>query len=411
MKTLYIDCSMGCAGDMLTAALLELHPDPADFLRRMNDALGERVTVSAAPDVKCGIHGTHVTVRVDGEAEGDCHPEAAHAHHHPHTSVAEIMAQIDRMPLPEAVRANARAVYARIAQAEGAVHGCTVGNIHFHEVGSLDALADVLNVCALMYELAPERVLASAVAVGSGQVVCAHGVLPVPAPATEQILRGVPIYAGDVRGELCTPTGAALLRQFVTDYGPMPALRVSAVGYGTGTKDFRAANVVRVLLGETDASHEQVAELVCNVDDMTAEDLAFAMEELLALGALDVYFTNIGMKKSRPGVMLTCMCRMEQREQMLACIFRNTTTIGVREYVCRRYTMQRRVRTVETASGTVRIKTAEGYGVTREKAEYEDLAALARRSGKPLADIRAEALNAGRGQADAASTDIRREES
>lgn len=394
---------MGCAGDMLTAALLELHPDPADFLRRMNAALGARVTVSAAPDAKCGIHGTHVTVRVDGEVEGQHHPGAAHAHHHPHTSVDEILQQIDRMPLPEQVRANAKAVYDRIAQAESAVHGCAVENIHFHEVGSLDALADVLNVCALMYELAPERVLASAVAVGSGQIACAHGILPVPAPATEQILRGVPIYAGDVRGELCTPTGAALLRQFVTDYGPMPAMRVTAAGYGTGTKDFQTANVVRALLGETEAGHEQVAELVCNVDDMTAEDLAFAMEELLARGALDVYFTNIVMKKSRPGVMLTCMCRMEQRDELLACIFRSTTTIGVREYVCRRYTMQRRVHTVATPDGTVRIKTAEGYGVTREKAEYEDLAALARQNGKPLADIRAEALCAEHGQADAAS--------
>ncbi len=403
MKTLYLDCSMGCAGDMLTAALLELHPDPADFLRRMNAALGARVTVSAAPDAKCGIHGTHVTVHVDGEVEGDCHHADAHTHHHPHTSVDEILQQIDRMSLPAQVRANAKAVYARIAQAESAVHGCAVENIHFHEVGSLDALADVLNVCALMYELAPERVLASAVAVGSGQIACAHGILPVPAPATEQILRGVPIYAGDVRGELCTPTGAALLRQFVTDYGPMPAMRVSAAGYGTGTKDFPTANVLRALLGETEAGHEQVAELVCNVDDMTAEDLAFAMEELLARGALDVYFTNIGMKKSRPGIMLTCMCRVEQREELLACIFRNTTTIGVREYVCRRYTMQRRVRTVATPDGTVRIKTAEGYGVTRGKAEYEDLAALARQSGKPLADIRAEALCAERGQADAVS--------
>lgn len=396
MKTLYIDCSMGCAGDMLTAALLELHPDQEGFLRRMNAALGGRVTVSAAPDVKRGIRGTHVTVCVDGEEEGACHSGATRMH--PHTSVAEIVEQIDKMPLPEEVRANARAVYMRIAEAESAVHGCAIENIHFHEVGSLDALADVLNVCELIYELAPERVLASAVHVGSGQVVCAHGVLPVPAPATERILRGVPIYAGDVRGELCTPTGAALLRQFASEYGPMPAMKVSAAGYGTGTKDFPSANVVRVLLGETDAGRDRVAELVCNVDDMSAEDLAFAMEELLALGALDVYFTNIGMKKSRPGIMLTCMCRMDQRDEMLACIFKNTTTIGVREYVCSRYTLKRHMRTVETPSGTVRIKAVEGYGVMREKAEYEDLAHLARQSGKPLSAIRAEVLETERGR-------------
>lgn len=398
MKTLYIDCSMGCAGDMLTAALLELHPDREDFLRRMNAVLGGKAIVSAAPDTKCGIRGTHVTVCIDGEEEGVCDPHAMPAHHHHHTSVAEIMDFIGRTALPEEVRASAKEVYARIAEAESAVHGCAVENIHFHEVGSLDALADVLNVCALMYELAPERVLASVVNVGSGQVVCAHGVLPVPAPATERILRGVPIYAGTVRSELCTPTGAALLRQFVSEYGPMPVLNVSAVGYGTGKKDFPSANVVRVLLGETESGQEQITELVCNIDDMSAEELAFAMEALLALGALDVYFTNIGMKKSRPGVMLTCMCRAEQRDAMLRCIFRNTTTLGVREYVCSRYHLTRHVRTVQTPSGDVRIKTAEGYGVLREKAEYEDLAKLARQSGKTLADIRAEAFSSDGGR-------------
>ncbi len=383
MKTLYIDCAMGCAGDMLTAALLELHPDRAAFISRMNAVLDGRVVLTAEPDSKCGIAGTHVSVLINGDEEGE--PER---HCHQHTSVTEIMNFIDTVPLRIEVRENAKAVYSLIAEAESRVHGSSVENVHFHELGSLDALADVLSVCQLMHELAPEKVLASPVNVGSGFVKCAHGVLPVPAPATELILRGVPIYSGQIKAELCTPTGAALLRHFAAAFVPMPLLRVERTGYGTGKKDFEAANVVRVLLGETEEEREQITELVCNLDDMTPEELAFAMEELFRLGALDVYFTNIGMKKSRPGVMLSCMCREEKRGEMLSCIFKHTTTLGVREYSCGRYSLTRSVETVKTQYGPVRVKTAEGFGVKRSKAEYDDLSKLARENDTTLAEIR-----------------------
>lgn len=383
MKTLYIDCAMGCAGDMLTAALLELHPDRDGFIARMNDALGGKAVLSAKPDRKCGVMGTHVTVLINGDEEGE--PER---HHHHHTSVAEITEFIDTVPLADEVKDNAKAVYTHIAEAESRVHGHPIENIHFHEVGSLDALADVLSVCELMHELAPDKVLASPVNVGSGFVKCAHGVLPVPAPATELILRGVPIYSGQIKSELCTPTGAALLKHFAEAFVPMPVLKVERVGYGTGKKDFEAANVVRVLLGETEAECEQIVELACNLDDMTPEELGFTMEELFRLGALDVYFTNIGMKKSRPGVMLTCMCRSDKRDEMLRCIFKHTTTLGVREYVCNRYSLTRSIDTVQTEYGAVRIKTATGYGVKRSKAEYDDLAKLARKNDTTIAEIR-----------------------
>lgn len=201
------------------------------------------------------------------------------------------------MPLADEVRDNAKAVYTLIAEAESRVHGHPIENIHFHEVGSLDALADVLSVCELMHELAPDKVLASPVNVGSGFVKCTHGVLPVPTPATELILRGVPIYSGEIKSELCTPTGAALLKHFAEDFVPLPVLRVEYVAYGTGKKNFETANVVRVLLGETEGECEQIIELACNLDDMTPEELGFAMEELFRLGTLDVYFTSIGMKK------------------------------------------------------------------------------------------------------------------
>lgn len=387
MRTLYIDCSMGCAGDMLTAALLELHPDKDDFLRRMNAALGGKAVLSASPDSKCGLRGTHVTVLINGDEEGE-----ATRHHHEHTSISEILSFIDSVPLEVKVREDAKKVYSLIAEAESRVHGHPIENVHFHEVGSIDALADVLSVCALMHELAPERILASEVNVGSGTVRCAHGVLPVPAPATELILRGVPIYSGQIKSELCTPTGAALLKYFVWKFGAMPTMQIENAGCGTGKKDFECANVVRAFIGETANDGEEIIELACNLDDMTPEEFAFAMEELFSLGALDVYFTSIGMKKSRPGVKLTCMCRERQREQMLECIFKHTTTLGVREYVCKRYELGRSEKTVRTQDGEVRVKTSSGYGAVREKAEYEDLAALARKSGKTIAQIRSEVL-------------------
>lgn len=383
MKTLYIDCAMGCAGDMLTAALLELHPDRDGFINRMNEALGGKAVLSAKPDSKCGIMGTHVTVLINGDEEGE-----PVRHHHHHTSVAEIMDFIDTVPLADEVKRNAKAVYSLIAEAESKVHGKPIENIHFHEVGSLDALADVLSVCELMHELAPEKILASPVNAGSGFVKCAHGVLPVPTPATELILCGVPIYSGQIKSELCTPTGAALLKHFVSDFVPRPVLTVERVGYGTGKKNFETANVVRVLLGYADNEKEQIIELACNLDDMTPEELGFAMEELFRLGALDVYFTDIGMKKSRPGVMLTCMCREAQRDEMLRCIFKHTTTIGVREYTCGRYSLSRSIETVQTQYGAVRVKNSEGYGVKRSKAEYDDLARLARENNTALAEIK-----------------------
>ena len=387
MRTLYIDCSMGCAGDMLTAALLELHPDKDDFLRRMNAALGGKAVLSASPDSKCGLRGTHVTVLINGDEEGE-----ATRHHYEHTSISEILSFIDSVPLEVKVREDAKKVYSLIAEAESRVHGHPIENVHFHEVGSLDALADVLSVCALMHELAPERILASEVNVGSGTVRCAHGILPVPAPATELILRGVPIYSGQIKSELCTPTGAALLKYFVWKFGAMPTMQIENAGCGTGKKDFECANVVRAFIGETTDEGDRIIELACNLDDMTPEELSFAMEELFALGALDVYFTSIGMKKSRPGVKLTCMCRERQRKQMLECIFKHTTTLGVREYVCKRHELGRSEKTVRTQDGEVRVKTSSGYGAVREKAEYEDLAALARKSGKTIAQIRSEAL-------------------
>lgn len=295
---------------------------------------------------------------------------------------------LSHMDIPQQVREDAQAVYELIAQAESHAHGRPVEEIHFHEVGTLDAVTDVVAVCWLIHDLAPQKILASPVHVGSGQVRCAHGILPVPAPATAHILQGVPTYGGSVQGELCTPTGAALLKHFVQAFGPSPVMRVEKIGYGMGKKDFEAANCVRAMLGETQETGETVVELCCNLDDMTPEALGFAQERLWEAGALDVSTIAVGMKKNRPGVMLICMCREEDREKMLSLLFAHTTTLGVRERLCNRYTLSRSQRTVETEYGPVRVKESAGWGVVREKPEYEDLARIAREKNMTLDQVK-----------------------
>ena len=390
MKTLYIECGMGAAGDMLMAALSELLPDPDAFVAQMN-ALGlPGVRVERQRSVKCGITGTHMAVTVHGEEEHEHphdHEHHEHEHHHHHSHPSDIRALIDGMALPENVKQNARRVYDLIAKAESEVHGEPVEHIHFHEVGALDAVADVTGVCLLMDMIAPDRVVVSPVHVGSGTVHCAHGILPVPAPATAKLLTGVPIYSTDVRGELCTPTGAALLKTFADAFGPMPPMTVEKLGYGMGTKDFERANCVRVMLGDTAEASDAVTELSCNLDDMTGEALAFATERLLDAGALDVWFQSIQMKKGRPGVMLCCLCRPGEASRFADLMFKHTTTLGVRFHTLDRFTLDRRELTRETPWGPVRVKHASGHGATREKPEFDDLSHIARRENLSIDEV------------------------
>lgn len=280
------------------------------------------------------------------------------------------------------------AVYGLIAEAESHAHGVPVTGIHFHEVGTMDAVADITAVCLLMDRLSVDEVIVSPVHVGSGQVKCAHGILPVPAPATAYILKDVPIYGGSVKGELCTPTGAALLKYFATRFGNMPVMKVQAVGYGMGKKDFEAANCVRAMLGETKSGKDIVLELSCNVDDMTAEEIGFAMERLFEGGALEVYTIPIHMKKSRPGTLIRVMCKEQDKEDMIGLIFKYTTTIGIRQAETQRYVLDRKITMVETSCGTVRRKDAAGYGVSRSKYEYDDLADIAREKGLSIKEVR-----------------------
>ena len=427
MKTLFIECNMGAAGDMLMAALYELLEDRQAFLDAMN-ALGlPGVRVEAQAAATCGIAGTHMTVAVHGqeETEGSVPAEAPHphvhshgeahghdhdyphrhdhdhdhphdhgeGHHHHHATPGHIGELLDGLPLPEEVRRRARRVYDAIARAEAKAHGCPVGDVHFHEVGALDAVADVAGVCYALYLLAPERIVVSPIHVGSGTVRCAHGVMPVPAPATANLLSGVPICGGTIQGELCTPTGAALLTSFADAYGPMPVMVTKAVGVGIGTKQFQQANCVRAFLGETvEEANGEILELVCNVDDMTPEALSFVASRLLEAGALDVYTLPGTMKKGRPGHVLTVLCVPEQEGELARRILAETTTNGLRVRRCGKYFLTPGAGMVQTRWGPVKLKLARGYGITHVKPEFEDAAELAREHDVPYQAVLQEAL-------------------
>ena len=381
MKILYLDCGMGAAGDMLTASLLELFENPQAVLAELNGLGIPGVQFLAEKSVKCGVTGTHVRVLVAGEEE------AARNHHHHHSGMADIAHIVGHLHVSEKIRKQILDLYELIAQAESVVHGVPVSQIHFHEVGTMDAIADITAVCYLMDKLGIGEVYASPVHVGSGQVKCTHGLLPVPTPATARILQGIPIYGGQIKGELCTPTGAALLKYYVNHFDGMPPMEVNAIGYGMGKKDFEAPNCVRAMAGTITGQEDDVLELSCNLDDMTGEAIGFAMEQLLSAGALDVFTTPIGMKKGRPGVLLTVLCHPMDKELLLSLIFRHTTTLGIRENRLHRYTLNRRTEVVNTPYGPVHQKIAEGYGVERRKYEYEDLARIAREENLSLEQL------------------------
>ena len=445
MKTLYIECAMGAAGDMLMASLYELLPDKEAFLNTMNGLGLPGVALEARAAKTCGIAGTHMAVTVHGEEEvepaapdhthgeaqeeahlhshehvhvhdhehhhvhehphdhdheehGHDHPHGEehthdHAHAHHHSTPGHIAEIIDALPLPQEVRTAARAVYDDIAKAEAKAHGCPVGDVHYHEVGALDAVADVTGVCYALYLLHPDRIVVSPIHVGSGTVRCAHGIMPVPAPATANLLEGVPTYGGSIMGELCTPTGAALLAHFAASFGPMPVMTVEQIGVGIGTKDFGQANCVRCFWGSTrEEANGQITELVCNIDDMSPEALAFACSRLLELGALDVYTVPGTMKKGRPGHLLTVLCDADKISDLAREVLRYTTSNGLRVRRCEKYFLEPSAGTVETQWGPVRVKYARGFGIRHAKPEYEDAAALAKKNGISYQQVLEEVL-------------------
>ncbi|MBO4448867.1 MAG: nickel pincer cofactor biosynthesis protein LarC [Kiritimatiellae bacterium] len=388
MKRLHFDCSMGAAGDMIAAALLELAPDAARVVESLNSLGMPGVSYSLERVQRCGIAASRLVVKVHGEEE-----QSRHRHHHAHHSLDDIFHVVDSLRLDQKVRGDIKAVYRLLADAESRAHGRPVAEVHFHEVGALDAIADIAAACLLVSRLSPCEITASPVNLGAGTVRCSHGTVSVPAPATAILLEGMPVHGdGEVAAELCTPTGAALLRHFAARFCEMPEMKMEKSGCGAGSRDLaERANVLRAFLGEpSSGGADEVCEFRCSIDDMTGEDMAFASERIFGAGALDVVFLPATMKKGRPGVVLEVLAPPPRRDDVLAAIFRHTSTTGLRERICRRVVLDRHEETVEIPSGAkVRIKTCEGHGVVRRKVEHDDVAAIARESGLSIG----EALN------------------
>lgn len=418
MKILYLDCGMGAAGDMLQGALLSLlsSDEQEAFINRINSIGIDGIKVVLIDDMKCGITCKHVKVYVDGKEElshdhhehshdhhhhdhdhshthkehdhhDHDHHEEGHNHEHHHASMGDISHMISHLDVSDDVKKNAEAIYKIIADAEAKVHNRPVSEVHFHEVGMKDALADVISVAMLMEKLNVDRVICSPVNVGFGKVKCAHGVLPVPAPATAEIIRDIPIYAGRFEGEMCTPTGAALIKHFANEFSNMPVMKITDIGYGCGNKDFDAANVVRAVIGEIEGSN-QVIEYRCNIDDMTGEDLAYAVDVLMENGAKDAFVTPVVMKKGRSGFLLTVLCDLSDKDKIAELIFKHTSTIGIRQYLTDRVVLNRRSEVLSTEYGNISVKISEGFGVKRVKPEFEDLKAVSLKSGKSISEVR-----------------------
>ena len=403
MRILYLDCGMGAAGDMLAGALVSLlsKEEQESFIKMINNIGVDGVKVSLSDDAKCGIAGKHFKVEIDG-VEEHSHDVHEHEHHHEHEQEyghhhehhhhgtdpfpKELEAVAEKLDCPNDIQK----VYELLAEAEAKVHGKDVSEIHFHEVGMKDALIDIASVVYLMNKLKVDKVVVSPVNVGFGKVKCAHGILPVPAPATAELVKGIPTYAGRFEGELLTPTGAALLKYYADEFSYQPLMNVIKCGYGTGNKNFESANVVKAVLGEVtdELISENVIELNCNVDDMSAEDMAYATKALIENGAKDAFVTPVIMKKGRSGMLLTVLCSAIDKERFVSLIFKHTSTIGIRVKETERIILNRHEETVHTKLGDVRVKYSEGYGVKREKPEFEDLRKLAEENNISVAEAR-----------------------
>lgn len=376
MKILYFECNMGAAGDMIMSALWELVEDKEDTLEKIKNIGLPDVKIMFEDKISSSIKGTHARVLINGSEEGNS------PHKHIHRTLDDVFEIINGLNLPKQVCENAKKVYSSIAAAEGSVHGRDASVVHFHEVGMMDAVCDVVVSLFLLDLIHPDKIISSPVNVGSGSVKCAHGVLPVPAPATVKLLEGIPFYkSDDVLGELCTPTGAALLKFISDDFMPMPVMKLEGTGYGLGSKTFDRPNCLRVLMGEAEACDEYAAELAFNIDDMTAEEIADVCEKMLDSGACDVFQTPVYMKKNRLGTKVTVICPIQDKAQMIKFIFEHTSTIGIREYNCSRYVLERSIEEKDSYFGKMRMKTSLGYGISKSKYEYEDIKNVSQREG------------------------------
>jgi len=392
VKVAYFDCFSGASGDMLLGCLLDAGLS-LDELRADLARLGiGGYQLDAQRVTRHGLSGTHLRVHLSSEDR-------------PARTLPNIERILRESDLPESVQARSLRVFTRLARAEARVHGTTVDQIHFHELGAVDSLVDIVGFVCALDRLGIEAVHSSPLTLGGGTVQTEHGRLAAPAPATLALLAevGAPTVPGPAMTELLTPTGAALLTEYATF--TRPAMTVQAVGYGFGTKEFDFPNGLRVWLGETLPvsplpEEDCVVRLSCNLDDATGETLAYALEQLLAAGALDAWFAPIQMKKGRPGTMLSVLCCPEDAPNLANLILRETPTLGVRYHTESRFKAGREMRQVDTPWGTVRVKLKLlGKEIVSASPEYEDCAALARGAGVPLAEV-TEAARAAASQAE-----------
>lgn len=422
MRVAFFDCFAGASGDMILGALLDAGVSLDDIeaeLARL-DLAGYRMEVRRVN--RCGVEATKVDVLVDGHMAdsqftevppgeaGARGPDADHSHdhghqhhsirghdhaHHEHRPLRVILDLLDGSGLTPQVRDLARRIFLRLGRAESRVHGVPLESVHFHEVGGTDAIVDIVAAAAGFHLLRHERVVVSPIHIGSGFVRTAHGLYPVPAPATAFLLEGAPVYSTQIRGELITPTGAAILAEVAGEFGPLPPLTVTRVGYGAGTRDREIPNVIRLVLGETTAGTptlEQVTELMANIDDMNPQFFDHLMDRLMGAGALDVWMAPVHMKKNRPGVVLHILCLPDGADRLTEIVLAESTSLGVRRRHLERAALERELMPVETTWGTVKVKVAtQGGKVFNLAPEYEDCRSLAREHGVPLKTVHAAA--------------------
>jgi pyridinium-3,5-bisthiocarboxylic acid mononucleotide nickel chelatase len=410
-RTLYLDCFAGASGDMLVGAMLDSGLD-CELLRSALLKLGvEGYELSLGRVDRSGISAAKFDVHLTGEPQqhghhhNHDHSRGEHSHGHGrqshHRSLSEIKGIISSSNLSELVKQRAQAIFQRIGEAEAKIHDVPIETVHFHEVGAIDSIVDIVGACVAFDALKIERIISSPLHVGSGTFQCAHGTYPVPGPATAELLKGIPIYSKDVEGELVTPTGAAIISTLAEGYGPMPMMKIENIGYGAGTRDYpKFPNALRAIIGELEEDADRtpgaVTIIEANIDDLNAQVFGYLMEKALAAGALDIFYTPVQMKKNRPGVLLTLLCNPPDRERMCDLIFRETTTLGVRYRNEKREILTREFVTVETEYGPIRVKVSRARDgrVMNASPEFEDCRVAAEKSGVGLRDAQTAALKA-----------------
>lgn len=374
-NALYLDCHAGIAGDMLLSALVDLGASPNEIERELKKLPIDNFKLNFKKEMKQGIHA--MTLSID-----------FHESHH-HRKASDIFKMIDESDLDERVKIRSKSIFETIGHAEAKIHGMSIEDVHFHEVGAMDSIIDIIGGCIALELLNIDHLYCSPIPTGNGKIKIAHGIYPVPAPATAEILKGVPLANFDVHSELTTPTGAAIAKSLVTEFGPFPAATMNDIGYGAGTKNFDFSNIIRVIqFTDNNVNYDQVQVLECQIDDMTPETLGNFMDTALQDDVLDVYYTPIIMKKNRPATQLTIICNVENKMHIEEMILKHTSSLGVRSYKVNRRILDRTFRSVQTLYGNVSIKLSLKNGeIIKIKPEYEDLRDINKQTEHPFQQI------------------------